>query len=82
MCFGGSQPAAQQAPAPPPPPPMDSPASPAFNEDTTNASNANAGVRTSRKGTRALRVDLGTSTSTSSSAGSVPAVNGLSIPGL
>lgn len=61
MCFGGksSPPPPQQAPAPPPPPPMDAPASPAFNEDTTDATNAQDRVEGARRGRKSLRVDLG-----------------------
>lgn len=74
MCFGGSKPAPAQAPAPPPPPPMDAPASPAFNEDTTNAANASDRASGQRAGRKSLRVDI-QAPGTSAGGG-----NGLTIP--
>lgn len=84
MCFGGgSTPAQQQAPAPPPPEPMEAPAAPAFNEDMTNASNADSAVSGSRRGRKALRVDLNTGAKTGGVA-NTPAAStasqGLNIP--
>lgn len=77
MCLGGgnSTPPAQTAPAPPPPPPVDRPATPAFNEDSTNSTNALASVDGARRGRKSLRVDLGVPTDSSPSGGA-----GLSIP--
>lgn len=84
MCFGGgSTPPPQQAPAPPPPPPMEAPAAVAFNEDSTNATNADNAVAGARRGRKALRVDLNTGARTSvPSAGSTAssASSGLNIP--
>ena len=86
MCLGGgSKPAEQVAPAPAPPPPAPDnvPAPPAFNEDATNAANADAAVNGSRRGRKALRVDLNTGsrppTQTSETGGSA-STSGLSIP--
>lgn len=83
MCFGGgSTPPPQQAPAPPPPEPMEAPAAPAFNEDMTNASNADSAVSGARRGRKALRVDL--NTGARSGTGTAPAAStaasGLNIP--
>jgi hypothetical protein len=58
MCFGGSKPAPAAAPAPPPPPPKDVPASPAFNEDTTEGKNAMDRAAGQRAGRKSLRVDI------------------------
>lgn len=84
MCFGGgSTPPPQQAPAPPPPDPMEAPAAPAFNEDMTNATNADAAVSGSRRGRKALRVDLNAGTRTNNQAATPAAsssASGLNIP--
>jgi hypothetical protein len=81
MCFGGSKqqpPPPAPAPAPPPPPPEDKPASPEFNEDSLEGTNADSRVEGARRGRKSLRIDLGVPTT-----GSAPAsgsVTGLGIP--
>lgn len=54
---------------------MDAPASPAFNESTTDSKNADSAADNARRGRKSLRVDLGVP-DTSSPAGGV----GLTIP--
>lgn len=60
MCLG-SPPKASivEAAAPPPPPPPTAPATPAFNEATTESRNAGAAVDGARRGRSALRIDMG-----------------------
>lgn len=79
MCMGGSKsspPPAATAPAPPPPPPVDRPASPAFNEDTAESTNAANMTDGARRGRKSLRVDLGVPSDTSATGAGA----GLSIP--
>lgn len=84
MCLGGgSKPAPQEAPAPPPPAPDNVPAPPAFNEDMTNAANADAAVKGARRGRKALRVDLNTGSKPATSVpqtGGQASASGLAIP--
>lgn len=83
MCIpSGPTPARQEAPAPPPPPPMEDPVSPAFNEDTTSSTNADLAVKGSRRGRKALRVDLNTSRApgTASTGAAQGTPTGLNIP--
>ena len=59
MCLGGGKtPPKQSAAAPPAPPPADAPTSPALNESTTDATNANNAVEGARRGRSALRINL------------------------
>ncbi len=78
MCFGGSTPQPQQAPAPPPPEPMEAPAAPVFNEET-NADNL---VTNARRGRKTLRVDLnaGARNPTAATGSATSAASGLNIP--
>ncbi|UJX45765.1 hypothetical protein [Xanthobacter sp. YC-JY1] len=64
MCLGGgSKPATVEPVAAPPAPPGDKPTSPAFNEATTTAKNANSAADGARRGRSALRIDLNSPTS-------------------